>query len=198
MQQLAYTLDQGGGNELRSIDLSWNCISAVGAAPLFRALGDGKCPRLRRFRVYWNYIGKSVQLLSTHTRWLNLVSIFYVCLPLSPRLGDGGASALAEALGRRHSHSLQFLDLEENGIGGEGATALAKVLAGMPQYTGLQSLNLSHNPLGREAGRQVIASFREGISCPASLNLAHTHISRSELRRLATTLRHKNCEVVIL
>jgi Ran GTPase-activating protein (RanGAP) involved in mRNA processing and transport len=96
----------------------------------------------------------------------------------------------------RQSHSLQVLDLSENCIGAEGAADLARALSSNARYGGMQKLNLSHNTLTLEAGREIVQSFGVG-SCPSCLNLSHTGIGRAELRQLAAGLRAKNCEVLV-
>jgi hypothetical protein len=83
------------------------------------------------------------------------------------RLGDAGASELAEALtlsstGPQQSHHLKCLDLAFNGISADGAQALARWCLPLPA---LEHLRLDGNPLGDAGVMYLVQTLQPTTMC---------------------------------
>ena len=97
-------------------------------------------------------------------------------------IGDDGAKALAAAL--KNNTSLTSLNLGGNGIGAEGAKALATALK---TNTSLTSLNLRGNRIGDDVANALAAALKTNTSL-TSLNLVNNGIGDDGANALAIAL----------
>ena len=100
------------------------------------------------------------------------------------RIGDEGASRLAEALAA-DSARVALLDLWSNGIGPKGAAALAGALR---RNKSVQKLYLNENAIGGE-GAAALASALDGGSRVSTLWLSRCRLGDSGAQALARVLR---------
>ncbi|GAQ89834.1 hypothetical protein KFL_005680010, partial [Klebsormidium nitens] len=107
------------------------------------------------------------------------------------RIGDEGARALAEALGKEGTcHALQTLDLHSNDIGVEGARALATALGKEGTCPNLQTLNLRYNQIGYDGAQALATALGKEGTCPnlQTLDLYSYDIGDEGAQALATAL----------
>merc|ERR1719399_1748155 len=132
-----------------------------GLAPLVPLLSSSRLPPLISLEVSGAMLGGAS---AAELRALAGVRVLRL---RNNRLGDDGASRLAEALGVQ-AGPLEELDLAANGIGDAGAAALAEMLTALP----LQVLELERNVVAAEGAQALAAALDR--SALASLGLAGT------------------------
>ena len=101
-------------------------------------------------------------------------------------IGADGAQALAECL--QHCNNLQTLDLDRNGIGADGAKALAE---GLQHCNNLQTLHLDRNDIGAD-GAQALAECLQHCNNLQTLDLDQNGIGADGAKALAEGLQHCN------
>ena len=137
---LAFLSHPSACNRLRELDLSGSRIGAVagGPAAVAAAIGPrGMCPSLRALRL------------------------------ASCELGDAGAAAVAGGLASGaaagRGMALSWLDLGSNGIGDEGAAALARALHLLSTTEGggwsVVELRVDRNPIGERGARALAGAL---------------------------------------
>ena len=98
-------------------------------------------------------------------------------------LGHEGAEALAHAL--RDSASLTSIDLEDNKIGPEGAKALAPAIRDSASLT---SISLESNSLGSEGAKALAPAIRDSASL-TSISLESNSLGSEGAKALAPAIR---------
>lgn len=96
------------------------------------------------------------------------------------KIGDAGATALAEAL--RKAAGVTSVSLAYNRIGDEGAKALARVLGAESTTSCLVALHLDHNRIGA-TGARALATAAKRHNCLVTLTLAGNPIYDAPLLR---------------
>ncbi|KAG8464849.1 hypothetical protein KFE25_010217 [Diacronema lutheri] len=189
VRALLAPLCEGAPLSLRSLNLSENGITPVGARELVRALHDEAAEGsvlLQTLDLRWNQLGAVGTAALAHGLLAPTsaprASIEELALSWNA-IGDEGARHLAAVLPR--APTLRALWLENNGIGAPGALALAAALATLGGAGGeraagggveavggggcarLELLSLCVNPIGRQ-GLRVLAEGVEAAqpACP--------------------------------
>jgi Ran GTPase-activating protein (RanGAP) involved in mRNA processing and transport len=138
----------GGNCTLRYLLLDHNPLGDAGARALSEAMSGN--PDLRILSLRYNLIGPDgADALSRHV--IGGMRLTELRLR-GNRIGDVGAAAIAAAL-LRGSVTVHVLDLMDNGITAEGATALSRATAAAPA---LEVLELDANPIGEAGARAVL------------------------------------------
>lgn len=188
---------EGGALRVRNLSLADNGVTQLGAQEIVRALHDGAC-KLQSLDIRWNQLGPLGAAALAHallpadagnyergsdggdgrdgSHWPGLTA-----LDMSwNQIADDGAQALAAVLPR--SRALLSLSLEHNGVGLQGARALAAALSTLGSVhdemgggelacappPALEQLSLSANPIGREGLRALIEGL-EACAPPCPL-----------------------------
>ena len=172
-------------SQLSVLDMEWTSAGPVGAEAIGRALQRRDSRAMQRIDLSSN----GITSLSTVPLAAALATAVLGSLLLAnnPRLGNGGAAALAAGL-RQPDAVLARLELGACGIRAAGALALARSLA--CPTTHLCALNLAENNIGSEGVAAITAALRANnalIELSLSVRVPHegdrTRAAEVTLRR---------------
>ena len=161
---------------LRSLNLSWNCLLYSGIKNLTENLHHLKhLSRLVLRGVGIRHL--ECQLLSTSLKYVGNLQV----LDLSQNPLAHGILELSKHL--NCIPRLHYLDLCHTDMGEREVTSLARALKDTPE---LESLDLSHNPLGRGVGELI--KHLKSVPRVRSLTLSSVPMTRKEASDLYTAV----------
>ena len=161
---------------LRSLNLSWNCLLYSGTKNLTENLHHLK--HLSRLELRGVGIGHlECQLLSTSLKYVGNLQV----LDLSQNPLAHGILELSKHL--NCIPRLYYLDLCHTDMGEREVTSLARALKDTPE---LESLDLSHNPLGRGVGELI--KHLKSVPRVRILELSSVPMTRKEASDLYTAV----------
>ena len=170
-------------SQLSVLDLEWTAAGAAGAEAIGRALLQCGTRAVQRIDLSSNGVTSLAAVPLSAA--LATAVLHTLVLANNPRLGNGGAAALAAGL-RQPGAVLARLELGACGIRTAGAVALARSLASPSSR--LCALNLAENDVGGEGVAALTAALRDNRTL-VELSLSVRVPSGDRTRAAEVTLR---------